>query len=88
MKAYVCLHVFTQTRRVLLVIHHEDGDWSFMCGHTDHGGAEDIRVVGVGHLVAADPSLHACADLPNGYEAERNAVGDSWLRGPTTAAAS
>jgi len=51
----------------------------FMCGGADHGD-NDIRVVGVGHLVERDPTLNECADLPNGFEAERSTVGAPWLR--------
>ncbi len=79
LKSYVCSHVFNMERPVLLVVH-EDGDWMFMCGKTDHGGSEDCRVVGVGHLVDRDPSINRCADLPDGFEAERNAVGGHWSR--------
>jgi len=87
LKSYVCSHVFAQARPILLVVH-EDGDWSFMCGQSDHGGAEDYKVVGVGHVIERDPSVNECADLPNGFEAERAAVGKPWLRSRVDAAAS
>jgi hypothetical protein len=87
LKSYVCSHVFAKARPVLLVAN-EDGDWSFTCGQADHGGSEDYRVVGVGHVVERDPSLNECADLPSGFEAEREAVGKPWLRTPIAAAAS
>ncbi len=76
--SYVCSHVFEGTRPILLVVR-EDGDWMFMCGDTDHG-PDDCHVVGVGHLIDRDPTLEECADIPNGYEAERSAVGEPWLR--------
>jgi len=76
--AYVCNHVFEDTRPILLVVH-EEGDWMFLCGDSDHD-LGDCRVVGVGHLVDRDPSLDVCADLPKGFEAERSAVGELWLR--------
>jgi hypothetical protein len=59
----------------------------FMCGGADHEG-KDVRVVGVGHLVASDPTLNDCADLPEGFEAERSAVGSPWLRTRSGASAS
>jgi hypothetical protein len=40
-------------------------------------------VVGIGHLIDEDPSLHACSDLPNGHEAERLSIGSPWLRSPS-----
>ena len=87
LKSYVCAHVFAEKRPILLVAH-EDGDWSFMCGRCDHGGSDDYRVVGVSHVVERDPSVNDCSDLPNGYEAEREGVGKPWLRTQIDAAAS
>lgn len=75
--AFVCSHVFDDTEAVLLVAH-EDGDWQFLCGR-DHSG-ETPRVVGIGHLLDRDFSLKALADLPDGWEAEREHAGDSWTR--------
>ena len=83
---YICSHVFNATRPVLLVAH-EQGDFMFMCGAADHE-SKDTHVVGVGHLVERDPTLNECADLPEGFEAERSAVGNSWLRVRSDAAAS
>ena len=87
LKTYICSHLFAKTRPILLIVH-EDGDWMFMCGKGDHGGSEDCHVVGVGHLVKRDPSINECADLPDGFEAERKAVGEPWLRTRIGAAAS
>ena len=78
LKSYVCSHVFENKRPILLVVR-EDGDWMFMCGGADHV-SHQYRVVGVGHLVDRDPTLNDCADLPNGSEAERSAIGEPWLR--------
>lgn len=85
--SYICSHVFEKSRPILLIVH-EDSDWMFMCGKGDHGGSDDCHVVGVGHLVERDPSINECADLPSGFEAERKAVGEPWLRTPIDAAAS
>ena len=83
---YICCHVFDAARPVLLVVH-EKGDFMFMCGASDHR-SEDVRVVGVGHLVERDATLNECADLPEGFEAERAAVGGQWLRVRSVGAAS
>ncbi len=80
LKCYVCTHVFESTRPVLLVTHEEDGAWCFLCGDVHSDSADCYRVVGAGHLVGRDPTLHECADLPCGYEAERVAVGTAWIR--------
>ena len=76
---FVCSHVFEKARPILLVVH-EDRDWQFMCGADDHAG-DDGHLVGVGHLIDRDPSLNECSDLPNGFVAERSAVGEPWQRG-------
>jgi len=77
-KAYVCGHVFENTRPILLVAH-EDEDWMFLCGRDDHD-PDTYKVVGVGHLISRDTSLQECADLEDGFEAERPAVGRQWIR--------
>ena len=75
----ICSHVLEATRPILLVAHDAEG-WNFACGNTDHGNAEDFHVVGVGHLVARDPSINQCADLPVGFIAERSAAAFPWAR--------
>jgi len=77
--AYICTHVFENTRPILLIAHESDGDWQFMCGGTDHGAGEG-HVVGVAHLMDRDPSINECANLPNGFEAERSATDQAWIR--------
>ena len=78
-KSYVCIHVFDQSRPVLLVSR-EDGDWCFLCGDVHPDSADYYRVVGLGHVVERDPSLSSVLDLSPNEEAERVAVGDRWIR--------
>ena len=80
LKTYVCTHVFDEAMPVLLVVHDKDGDWSFVCGGHHEDSAKAYRVVGVGHLTSRDSSLDQCADLPIGFEAERSAVSQQWIR--------
>ena len=86
LKSYICTHVFEKTRPILLVAH-EGGDWMFMCGAADHE-KQDWHVVGIGHLTERDPTIHDCADLPDGFEAERKNIGSPWLRTPIDSPAS
>ena len=74
----VCSHIFAITKPILLVSHHEDGDWQFLCGG-DLDENEKPKVVGIGHLLERDPSLNEISDLPIDYEAERNAIGEKWI---------
>jgi hypothetical protein len=81
MVSFVCDHVSKNERPILLVAH-EDGDWQFLCGvgDDDFESPDSLHVVGVGHLIDRDPSINLCADLPNGYEAERSEINEPWVR--------
>ncbi len=75
--AYVCPHVFEDTRPILYVCR-EDGDWQFLCGGGDHD--DNCHLVGVGHLQVRDPSICELADLPSNWEAERKSSNSPWKR--------
>ena len=76
--AYVCEHVFDGSRPVLLVAH-EGGDWQFLCGGS-HGPKEIPRIVGVNHVLEADPSIRDVLNLPIDWEAERTSITGDWRR--------
>jgi hypothetical protein len=76
--AFVCSHVFENTRPVLLVSRAGD-DWQLLCGG-DHETDEVPRVVGLNHLLQRDPTLAEVLDLPANWEAERDHVGSLWQR--------
>jgi hypothetical protein len=64
---------------VLLVTHDaDDGGWQFLCGTTDDPA--DGRVVGLGRMLARDPTLGELADLPEGWRARRASAGQQWER--------
>ena len=74
----VCGCVFRNEKPVLYVSH-ADKDWQFLCGD-EHESIEGACVVGVGHLTERDPSLNQIADLPLGWDADRNSVVSGWRR--------
>lgn len=78
-KVYVCVHVFERSRPVLYVTR-PDGDWCMLCGATHADSSDEYRVVGLGHLIAMDPSLTEVLDLLPQEEAERSEVGANWER--------
>lgn len=80
-KSYVCIHVFEQTRPILLV-DRSNGDWSFLCGGLHPNDAAYYRVVGIGHVLDADPSLASLSDLAPNCEAERKSMDKSWTIKP------
>jgi hypothetical protein len=64
---------------ILLVTHDaEDGAWQFLDG--EHVFEEDGAVVGLGEMVAFDPSLAELADLPEGWFAWRPDRDHPWRR--------
>jgi hypothetical protein len=78
-KAYVCSHVFDGSRPILLVSR-ADGDWCFLCGEEHPQDPSAYKVVGIGHVLDKDPTLHELHDLPAEWEAEREAIGQKWTR--------
>jgi hypothetical protein len=63
---------------ILLVSHDEEGDWQFLCGITDQ--VDDGAVVSLGSILQRDSTLADLADLPQGWQASREAVGSDWKR--------
>jgi hypothetical protein len=78
-KSYVCIHVFDQSRPVLLVSR-DGGSWCFLCGHLHPDSAEHYRAVGLGHVIERDASLGSILDLLPNEEAQRAASGERWIR--------
>lgn len=76
--AYVCSHVFEDTRPVLLVSR-ADGDWQCLCG-AQHAPNELPRVVGLKDLIDRDASIGDLWDLPTNWEADRAFLGSNWCR--------
>ena len=75
--AYVCSHVFHNSRPILLVSR-ADGDWQFLCGK-QHKLGELPNVIGLNHLLARDPSLTELQKLPDDWEAERANPNEAWI---------
>jgi hypothetical protein len=80
-KAYVCICVFREEKGVLLVSR-PDGDWCFLCGGEHADEASAFRVLGIGHLLNTDNTLHQVLDLQPDEEAERSAPEAPWVRSP------
>jgi hypothetical protein len=80
-KAYVCTHVFNRERPVLLVTR-PNGDWCLLCGDEHEDDASAYKVVGIGHVLAHDPSIETVLDLAPGWDAERSASDQPWQRQP------
>jgi hypothetical protein len=65
----------------LYVTHDEDDHgWQFLDG--DDATTKDGAVVGMGCMLARDPTLAEIADLPPGWIATRSKPGAPWARRP------
>jgi hypothetical protein len=77
--AIVCSHVFDHTRPALLAIRTEgDGVLQLLCGQWDHDDIDGARIVGIGHLLEADPALAPAVGLEPGQLAERADKSSPW----------
>ena len=69
--------VLEDAQPVLLVIHYgDDCSWAFLCDTTEE--EDDSRMVTMEEMIKLDPSLEAIADLPPGWIAYRDFIGDEW----------
>lgn len=81
------LRCFTTVRfvegrsEILGVVRDTDGEWQFLDGE-EADRADLITVTHAAHVIDRDPSIVECRDLPIGWEAWRDAVGEPWLRRP------
>jgi hypothetical protein len=72
-----CKHVADGRRACLLVTHHDDGDWSFSCGNSDHG--DDYVFIHLHHLTDVDDSVRGALEIPLGWLAERADPSSPWV---------
>ena len=63
----------------MLLVSRADGDWQLVCGAI-HADEKEFAMAHLGHVLDADSSLEDIIDLPEDFEAEREAVGASWTR--------
>jgi len=77
---YVCQHVFDCSRDMDYVHYDGDGDIFVTCSGADHdlSNAKEVHVVGLGHLIARDPTLLDIPELSSGAWAERDESDRGW----------
>jgi hypothetical protein len=76
---FVTREVMDREEPILLVSHDaDDHGWQFI-GSTD-GMPENARIIALHEAVALDPSVAELADLPPGWQAQRDAAGQPWTR--------
>ncbi|MCP2025051.1 hypothetical protein L1276_000191 [Flavobacterium sp. HSC-32F16] len=68
----------SEGKPIIRVIHDEDGDWQFLTD--DEITTENVIIVALEQLIIKDKTLNELFDLEYGEEAEREYVGDEWVR--------
>ncbi len=66
-----------EKKPILRVVHDADGDWQFLTGDQM---PEDIKIVALEQMTLRDPTLNDVFNLDYREEANRNFVGDKWIR--------
>jgi hypothetical protein len=64
-------------REIRLIVHRSDG-WQFLDGESVK--PEDMAIVHLEHVIGAHPEFAALLDLPQDWEAWREAESDTWTR--------
>lgn len=62
---------------ILKVVHDSDGDWQFLTGDQT---PEDVRLVALEQMITKDKSLNEIFDLDYGHSADREFIGDKWIK--------
>ncbi|WP_440225653.1 hypothetical protein ACQQ2N_10425 [Dokdonella sp. MW10] len=62
------------------VYHDRDGDWQFLCGTSM--ATEDLKVVCLGCVIEADPTIGELSEMPPGWCATRHGPGGEWIQEP------
>ena len=57
----------------------DDGAWQFLSNDKIENFEQVAMIVGLGEIVALDPSLLELADMPVGHYAIREKVSDRWI---------
>jgi hypothetical protein len=75
--------VFDGSRPIRLVCHDgDDGSWQFLTGEAVT--MSDALIVSLASVFQFDPTIGELADLPEGWQAWREAIGQPWQRTPQT----
>jgi hypothetical protein len=77
---FVCSHILDESHPILLVS--RMGEIGNVFAEANTSPREVPFVVGLNHLLDRDRTLIELQDLPQGWEAERAAVGKPWMRTP------
>ncbi len=75
--AIICCHILDENMPILHVSHDEDdGMWQFLCGES-HDISEG-RIVSLHEIYTRDSSIAQLADMPCGYDADRQDITADW----------
>lgn len=75
--AFTTKQWLNEGKPILRVVHDEDGDWQFLTGNQM---PEDIIIVSLEQLILRDKTLNEIFNLEYEERAERDFIGDKWIR--------
>jgi hypothetical protein len=76
---FTTTYVVQDKKPITYVTHdEEDGAWQFFSSDEFENYEDVAMIVGLGDIVASDPSLLDIADMPVGYYAIRDTPDDKW----------
>ena len=67
---------------IRVVMHFQDGDWSFLDGEGPYD-SDSMVLVHLEHVLERDPNVVDLMDLPRGFEAYRETIDQRWERSET-----
>jgi hypothetical protein len=76
-------YVLFEHSPILFVFHDTDNYWSFN-GKEKCKEDADYKIIALSEAIIIDPTITEVADMPTGYMAEREKIGDKWQISPYT----
>jgi hypothetical protein len=76
---FTTTYVIREKKPITYVTHdQEDGAWQFFSNDSFENYEDVAMIVGLGEIIALDPSLIELADMPAGYYAIRETPDEKW----------
>lgn len=77
--AITSTHITEDNKPILLVLHYlDDHSWAFLSGKPIT--TEEMQLVSMEQIIKIDPTILNIATLEPGWSAERNSIGEKWVK--------
>lgn len=74
---YTTFNIINQSEHIVAIYHDNEDDWQFF-GTTVN--EENIALISFKQILALDPNLSNCLDLPQGYKYKWNQKQHEWVK--------